>query len=96
LIASQTALPAVDNVMHELSSVEQIEKIGRRQLDAGFLHASHVGPPLDSLALASEQYMLCLPERHPLAARKSVDQRDFADERFVMFSREAAPSIRTA
>jgi DNA-binding transcriptional LysR family regulator len=88
----QSALPTVDVVMHELSSAEQVEKIGRRQLDAGFLHASHVASPLASLPLASDQYVLCLPERHPLAARKSVDLRNFAGERFVMFSREAAPS----
>jgi DNA-binding transcriptional LysR family regulator len=88
----QCAMPTVDVVMHEFSSAEQIEKIGRRQLDAGFLHASQVSPPLESLPLNSDQYVLCLPERHPLAGRKSVDLRTFAQERFVMFSREAAPS----
>jgi DNA-binding transcriptional LysR family regulator len=88
----QRSMPTVEVVLHEFSSAEQIEKIGRRQLDAGFLHASQVAPPLDSMALNSDRYVLCLPERHPLAARKSVDLRDFAQERFVMFSRDAAPS----
>lgn len=85
-------MPAVDVVLHELSTAEQIEKLMRRKLDAGFLHGSTLPPQLQSRALASDEFVLCLPARHPLATRKAVNLRDLEQERFVMFSRDAAPS----
>lgn len=88
----QSEAPAVDVVLHELASAEQMEKLMRGQLDAGFAHGIKVPSPLKSLPLKDDDYVLCLPEQHAMAGRASVDLRDFADERFVMFSREAAPA----
>ena len=85
-------MPTVDVVFHELSSTEQIDKLLRRQLDAGFLHGTKVPEQLNSMPLKNDNFVLCLPEKHPMAAKRTVDLREFGDERFVMFSRDAAPS----
>ena len=85
-------MPTIDVVIHELSTSEQIDKLLRRQLDAGFLHGSQIVEQLKAMPLKDDQFVLCLPDKHPMAERTIVDMRDFAEERFVMFSREAAPS----
>jgi DNA-binding transcriptional LysR family regulator len=88
----QRDMPTVDLVLHELSTAEQIDKLMRRQLDAGFIHGSNVPPQLDSLPLQTDDFVVCLSEKHPMANEQTIDLRDLADARFVMFSREAAPS----
>lgn len=88
----QRELPAIEVVLHELSTTDQLDKLMRRQLDAGFLHGTQVSAQLKSLPLKNDEFVLCLPEQHPMAGKKTVDLHDFAGERFVMFSREAAPS----
>lgn len=90
--AFQAEAPAVEVVLHELASAEQLERIMHRKLDAGFAHGAKVPSQLRSLPLKNDDYVLCLPERHPSANKRVVDLREFANERFVMFSREAAPA----
>lgn len=85
-------MPAVEVALHEFSTVEQIDKLTRGQLDAGFLHWTQAPPQLKSLPLEKDNFVLCLPEQHPLAGKATVALRDFVEEQFVMFSRAAAPS----
>jgi DNA-binding transcriptional LysR family regulator len=84
--------PTIEVVLRELSTAEQTDRLTRRQLDAGFLQGTQVHPQLKALPLENDEFVLCLPEKHPMAARTTADLRDFALEQFVMFSREAAPS----
>jgi DNA-binding transcriptional LysR family regulator len=88
----QANRPMVEVVLHELSAVEQIDKLTHGQLDVAFVHGSKAPLKLKSIPLQNDVFVLCLPERHPLAARSEVDLREVGDESFVMFSREAAPS----
>lgn len=85
-------MPAIDVVLHELTTAEQIDSLMHGKLDAGFVHGSNGPQQLRSLALKNDNFVLCLPEQHPMAGRAMVDLRDLAEERFVMFSREAAPA----
>ena len=79
-------------VLHELYTTEQIDKLLRRQLHAAFIQASVLPTSLASLPLRDDVFVACLPQDHRLAARRSVDLRDMADEPFIMFSRESAPA----
>jgi DNA-binding transcriptional LysR family regulator len=88
----QASAPAVEIVLHELASAEQIEKISRGQLDAGFAHGAKVPAPLKYMAFKDDDYVICLSEKHPSAGRASIELRELADDTFVMFSREAAPA----
>lgn len=84
--------PGVDVVLHELATVEQIDKLMRKQLHAAFVHGSVVPPQLAALPLRDDFFVLCMPEDHPHAGDEVVDLRDLAAEPFVMFSREGAPA----
>lgn len=88
----QRHLPLVDIVLHELSTSEQLDKLMRGHLDAGFVQGSLAPDRLKSIALKNDSFVLCLPKSHPMANRKVIDLKELGNERFVMFSREAAPS----
>lgn len=86
------ASPAIEVVLHEMGTAEQLVALLHGQLHAGFVNVSAVPPQLASLALADDRFVLCLPQDHPRARQAKVDLRDLAGERFVMFSREVSPA----
>lgn len=88
----QQAMPGIEVVLHEMATAEQLDKLVKGQLDAGFVNASAVPPQLQSLALADDDFVVCLPADHASARRRSIDLRDLAEERFVMFARDVAPA----
>ncbi|MBT2305538.1 LysR family transcriptional regulator [Variovorax paradoxus] len=86
------AWPAIEVVLHEMGTAEQLVAVLHGQLHAGFVNVGAVPPQLESLALADDEFVLCLPQDHPRACQDKVDLRDMAGERFVMFSREVSPA----
>lgn len=85
-------MPDVDVVLREMSSADQLNELLRGQIHAGFVNASTVPPQLACLPMGEDEFVLCLPEDHPLAQGDTVDLMRLADERFVMFSRDVAPA----
>lgn len=85
-------MPDVDVVLREMSSADQLNELLRGQIHAGFVNASTVPPQLASLPMGEDEFVLCLPEDHPKAQAATVDLKQLADERFVMFSRDVAPA----
>lgn len=85
-------IPGIDIVLHELPVAEQIDRLVRGQLHAGFTNGSTVPPPLKSMGLKDDVFALHLPEKHPMADRAVVDLRELADEQFIMFPREIGPA----
>lgn len=86
------ASPAIELVLHEMGTAEQLDALLHGQLHAGFVNASAVPPQLESMPLADDELVLCLPQDHPRAGQAKVDLRDLAGESFVMFSREVSPA----
>lgn len=90
--AFNRAMPEVDVVLREMSTADQLDELARGRLDLGFLNAGTVAGTLQALALAEDEFVLCLPDQHPLAHRRKAALRDLAHEQFVMFSRDVAPA----
>ncbi|MDO5624098.1 MAG: LysR family transcriptional regulator [Pseudomonadota bacterium] len=88
----QRSMPGVEVVLRELPSAQQVEDLLRAQLHAGFINTPTVPPQLDSMPLADDEFVCCLPTGHALALRKSVKLSALADEKFVMFARAVAPA----
>lgn len=86
------AMPDVDVVLREMSSADQLNDLLRGQIHAGFINASTVPPQLAALPMREDEFVLCLSDDHPNAQDESVDLRQLANERFVMFSRDVAPA----
>lgn len=85
-------MPEVDVVLREMSSADQVNELLRGQIHAGFVNASTVPPQLAFLSLAEDEFLICLPEDHPQAQCDSMELKQLADARFVMFSRDVAPA----
>lgn len=85
-------MPDVDVVLREMSSADQVNQLLRGQIHAGFVNASAVPPQLASLPMGEDEFLICLPEDHPQAQFDSVELKQLAHERFVMFSRDVAPA----
>lgn len=83
---------AIEVVLHEMGTAEQLDALLHGLLHAGFVNAAAVPPQLASLPLEPDEFVLCLPRAHPRAHQAEVDLRTLADERFVMFSREVSPA----
>lgn len=83
---------AIEVVLHEMGTAEQLDALLHGRLHAGFVNAAAVPPQLASLPLEPDEFVLCLPRAHPRAREAEVDLRTLADESFVMFSREVSPA----
>lgn len=88
----RSRVPGIDLVLHEMPSVEQLQALMRGQLHAAFINGSSVPSKLKGLALRDDVFALCVPDKHPLAERRSLALGELGDERFVMLSRAAAPA----
>lgn len=90
--AFRRAMPGVDVMLREMSTTDQTTALLHGQLHAGFINAAAVPPQLSSVPLPSDEFVICLPARHPKAKAASVKLTALADEQFVMFSRDVAPA----
>lgn len=62
---------------------QQKAKLLERAIDVGFLIGPFASPQVDTLKVASERFVAVVPERHPLARRRTIAIADLADEPFV-------------
>jgi len=85
--------PGVQLVLRTISSMAQVEALRDGRIDVGFLRV-----PVDDKALAVESILreplvVALPLAHPLSAIREVPLRALANERYIFFPREMAPSF---
>ena len=87
--------PLVSLTLHEMATLPQIEAIGQRTLDLGFVRPPEVAIP-DSVALSilrKDPLLLVLPSAHPLAGQAEIAIRDLAGQAFVMYPKDAGTGI---
>jgi DNA-binding transcriptional LysR family regulator len=79
--------------LHELGSRVQLERLREGSLDVGFLRRLALDDVLAFEPVWREQFVVCLPDDHPLAAAEVIDLSALKDEAFVVLPREDAPAI---
>lgn len=92
IAAFAVAMPGVEVTLREIGTSEQVQALLHGELQAGFINAGAAPPPLQSMALRSDRFVVCLPTAHPLANAKTIQMWEMAQERFVMFARDVAPA----
>jgi len=92
LESMRAELPDVEHVLTELNSHDQIEAVRRGEQDLGFIHANPVPAGVAARDLLAEPFVVCLPQSHALAGRRSLALADLAGDDFVFFARAASPS----
>lgn len=84
--AAREALPDIAVVLKEMVSVDQLEALGARTIDLGFVRplAGHAAVQYE--LLAREPLLLALPVGHRLARPGPVAASDLHHERFIMYA----------
>ena len=93
--------PNVNLVLHELASYDQIEWLRNYKIDVGFFHKHNLqtlskedsNTFLDTLVLR-ESLMLVLPEKHPLAKRKTISLAEIKSSNFILPPRTLLHGLR--
>jgi DNA-binding transcriptional LysR family regulator len=87
--------PLVTLTLHEMSTMRQLDALGQRTLDLGFVRPPEVATPagIRLTELREDPLMLVLPTGHPLAAKASVAISELAELPFVMYSPDAGTGI---
>jgi DNA-binding transcriptional LysR family regulator len=87
--AFQQANPAINITMHKLIPMEQIARIIRKELDAGFTRAPNKYPVgIRGIELHRQPMVVALPSDHPLARKKELSPAMLRTESFVNISAE--------
>lgn len=77
--------PQVKVTLNEMVSSEQVDALLEHQIDVGLLRPP-LPPGFRSLSLGSEEIVVFLPAKHPLAAQESIPLAALAGEPMLMFS----------
>jgi DNA-binding transcriptional LysR family regulator len=86
--------PGVDLQLQPAASLEQLDAIRARRLDAGFVNfMPRADADLDQLTVGRQQIELAVPKRHPLTRLKKLRLRDLTDAPFICFPRRASPAF---
>lgn len=59
------------------------------ELDLGVVITDNASPHLETFPLVTCQHLLCLPSRHPLAQKASVDLEDLQNEPLIMMKSDS-------
>ena len=86
IAACRARLPEVDFSLKEMVSGDQLEALASGQIDAGLLRPPIARPEFLTRPVVAEPLLAAIPEKHPLAAAKTVSIGDFDGEPFVMYS----------
>lgn len=85
LRAFREAHPGIDIRLHAIMSQQQIEALGRGELDAGFLFRQPgQRPDLSSHRIARDHVVLAVPRGHRLAQRTAPALADLAGEPLIL------------
>ncbi len=86
--------PDAELQLYPSSSLEQIDTLRSRRLDAGFVFSMpQYDPDLDQLLVAIHHLVLAAPKGHPLTRIRRLHVRDMSDTAFVWFPRRQSPAF---
>jgi DNA-binding transcriptional LysR family regulator len=88
--------PEVELVFQLLGASEQFQMLRDGQIHAGFLRLPASDRALTVKPIFREPLVVVLPERHPLARRRSLTLPALRGERFLLFPRRFAPEYYDA
>jgi DNA-binding transcriptional LysR family regulator len=83
--------PAVEIILREMNTSEQVHAIARMQIDLGCAYWGNFPAEVVSAPIFSEPFVCCLPAGHALAHRKRIDLAALAQEPFILFPRTVSP-----
>jgi DNA-binding transcriptional LysR family regulator len=90
--AFEKQMPGIEVTLREIATSAQIDGVLHGELQVGFFNVAVAPPQLRYIPLKPDPFVVCVPESHPKADRKSLYVSDLDNESFVMFDRDIAPA----
>lgn len=82
--------PAVDLVLHEMHTRDQVDALRTGDIDVAFLRREvEAGSGISGRVLRREKLILALPAGHSLLRQPSISFRDLAAESWIVFDRSS-------
>jgi len=88
LRAYRDYFPAVEVILRELTTQEQVRALEANVIQVGLLRLPINSPLLNAEVVRREPIVSVLPEKHPLAAQEQIAVSQLANEPFVLQSRQ--------
>lgn len=87
--------PGVVLTLHEMATLRQIDAIGAREIDLGFVRPAEQPTPASVrlTTLRRDALLVVLPAAHALARQDSVAVADLQGQSFVMYPKDAGTGI---
>lgn len=76
--------PKLQLVFRELKTADMVEEIAHHQLDAGILALPVPSGPFAVAPVFEEPFLIVAPEKHPLAMRKTISERELEGQRVLL------------
>lgn len=89
----RTHFPAVNLILHELTTAQQQQWFQAGRIDVGIARPPIQNDTIDSRILLQESLVVALPDSHRLAKQTQVSQFEIATEPFILFPRHAGPGL---
>ncbi|CAN7331576.1 LysR substrate-binding domain-containing protein [Caballeronia sp. LjRoot31] len=83
--------PALEIVLTEMNTNEQVPAIQRMQIDVGCAYWCDLPEGVVSVPIVTEPFVCCLPEHHRLASNRIIDLRKLSRDDFILFPRQVSP-----
>ncbi|MDE3742629.1 LysR family transcriptional regulator [Maribacter polysaccharolyticus] len=91
LLELKDKYPKIKTSLEELSNMDQVEAVLKDELDMGFVRLSRVPATLQMTTVYEDTFSLVLPENYPMLTRNYVGMHQFANDNFILFSKEYSP-----
>jgi DNA-binding transcriptional LysR family regulator len=89
----RSAFPKVVISCEESNSVDLLEKVAERRVDAALVRMPLQCADLVVTPLIDEEIVAVLPQSHRLSRRRRVNLADLADDSFIFFPRSIGPDL---
>jgi len=84
LSAFRKAYPKIQVQLKEESSPDLARDLEQGEVELAILDEAGLRPGLDHQTILTEELLLALPARHPLAGKKSLNLKQIAEEPFIL------------
>jgi DNA-binding transcriptional LysR family regulator len=85
--------PKVDVSLKQMGSEEQVELVGRRDLDGGFIRPRQLPKTFACIPVSRVRFVCAVWSAHHLAKRRKVTMAELKDEPFLMLTSEPKTHI---
>ena len=79
-------LPHVQLVLKEMVTLDQVDALNNRRIDAGILRMPIDSRGLEAITISREPFVVAVPDTSPLASKNSLDVKDLDRQPLVMYT----------